>query len=168
MRRVPLLMVTLLVGCASQRTVLDAFPTGSEASPWQLDGIAWAGTFESARESIGKEAEQWSRHGPRGAWLGRYVHQARPHQSVTVRGLSFDSAEAARQAYDEMSPAGAKEYKAGDRGCWTVDGVLFQWGRLVFDIFSRDGESSGDPMQSVFLSAFVEKGMAPGLPEDPR
>lgn len=163
-----ILSAACLLGCSRNRTVIDAFPMADQASPWNLEGMVWGGPFEAAKDSIGEEAARWEAYLPRGAWLARYKHARRPTQTLTVRALSFDSAEDAQKAYAAFAPLDAKPFHAGDRGCWTSDGVLFQWKRLVFDLFTRDAEAAIDPMQTVLMTAYLEKRMPGGLPENPR
>ena len=58
--------------------------------------------------------------------------------------------------------------EAGDEACWTADGILVRWGRLVFDIFGRGPSSIASPKQAAYLLAFFEKQMPADLPDDPR
>jgi hypothetical protein len=146
-------------GCQQKRTMLDAFPPGGTASPWVLTGDVWNGTFEQSREGIGAEAEQWAKHAPKRVWLANYSHDTRPRDRLTVRILQFESPDAARAAYDLFEPVGPERraFDAGDRGCWTADGVLFVWGRVVFDIFGNGTAFGAIPEQAAYLAGFLER-----------
>ncbi len=155
-------------GCAAQRrSVAEAFPPGSAASPWLLQGTVWSGTFDEAAPGLGPDADAWQVHRPTRVWLAVYRHEDEPARTVTVRGFSFASADAARAAYDALRPPDAKVYEAGDAGCWTEVGVLFQWGRLVFDVFGHDA-SWGSQVQASLVAALLTKRMPPAAPGDPQ
>ena len=61
----------------------------------------------------------------------------------------------------------AEPFEIGDGGAWTDLGVLFAWGRLVFEIFG-DRPTWSNQLQAVFIGSVIEKRMPPALPEDPR
>jgi len=84
-----------------------------------------------------------------------------------VRAFDFDSRVAARNAYEHFRPTEAKAFNAGDEGCWTEIGVLFVWGRMVFDVFGNDASFSSQG-QSAYVTALIEKEMPTTLPEAPR
>jgi hypothetical protein len=161
----------LLLGCAGcaaeRRSVAEAFPPGSVASPWRLQGEVWCGTLDEAAAALGNDADRWRELGPTRVWLAVYRHEDKPAQTVTVRCFAFETADAARRAYDAVRPADAQAYEAGDAGCWTEIGVLFQWGRLVLDVFGHDA-SWGSQVQASLLAAFITKRMPPGAPGNPQ
>ena len=161
----------LLVGCAGcatgRRSVAEAFPPASVAAPWRLEGDVWSGTWDEAAPALGTDADVWRPCEPTRVWLAIYRHEDQPARTVTVRGFAFVSADAARGAYDALRPLDAKRYEAGDAGCWTEVGVLFRWGRLVFDVFGQDA-SWGSQVQASLLAAYVTKRMPPGAPGDPQ
>ncbi len=164
-----LLGLVTLGGCGGKRaTLADAFPTGSYASPWLLQGALWDGSFEQAADALGDEAESWGAFDSEHVWLAVYRHDTRAEHRLTVRAFAFSSREQARRAFDHFRPADADELEAGDAGCWTEDGVLVLWGRLVFDIFGNDPSAFASPEQAVYLLAFVEKKMPAGLPDAPQ
>jgi hypothetical protein len=78
------------------------------------------------------------------------------------------SAQQARRAYEHFKPPLAPSFGGGDEACWTSDGLLLVWGRLVLDIFGGDAQRGAVPEQAVYLLAFLERNMPPGLPENPR
>lgn len=155
-------------GCTDRRTLIDAFPTGSAAAPWLLDSPVWSGDFESAAGAIGDDATTWRRFAPQHVWLAVYKHDSRPAQRVTIRVFDLGSTDQARRAYSEFKPPLAPNFGGGDEACWTSDGLLLVWGRLVLDIFGGDAQRAAVPEQAVYLLAFLEKNMPPGLPENPR
>jgi hypothetical protein len=164
-----LLALAALGGCGEKRvTIADTFPTGSYASPWVLQDVVWDGSFERAAEALDDEAQQWRAFGPEHVWLAVYRHDTRAENKLTVRALAFSSREQARRAFDHFRPADADELEAGDDGCWTKDGVLVLWGRMVFDIFGNDPSASANPEQAFYLLAFIEKRMPAGLPDAPQ
>jgi len=155
-------------GCGAKRvTIADTFPTGSYASPWVLQDAVWDGSFERAANALGDEAEQWGAFAPERVWLAVYRHDTRAGDKLTVRAFALSSPEQARRAFDHFHPADADELEAGDDGCWTEDGVLVLWGRMVFDIFGNNPAAFGNPEQAVYLLAFIEKKMPAGLPDAP-
>lgn len=161
-------LLVLVAGCSQRRgSVVDAFPPAALATPWELRGEVWSGTFDEAAVGLGDEADDWRPFGPRHAWIARYCHDQRPSRCLTVRVFSFDSPAAAGQAYAAFQPEDASLFEAGDAGCWTEIGVLFRWGRLVADIFGPSG-SMDDQLQSGLLAGFVVERMPPAVPADPR
>lgn len=171
-RRVGLVAAGLLSlsGCHDSRSMLDAFPPGTVASPWVLDGDVWSGSFASARDALGEEADAWGAFEPQRVWLATYRHDQDPRARLTIRAWAFASREAARRAYDHFEPLGPdrRAFDAGDRGCWTSDGVLFVWGRMVFDIFGSDPSRAASAEQAAYLSAHVERRVPVALLEAPR
>jgi hypothetical protein len=155
-------------GCADRRTLVDAFPTGAAASPWLLDSPVWSGDFESAAGAIGDDAPTWRRFAPQRVWLAVYKHESRPTERITVRVFDLGTCAQAQLAYNEFKPPLVPAFKAGDAACWTSDGLLLRWGRLVLDIFGGDAQRAAVPEQAVYLLAFLEKHMPPGMPENPR
>lgn len=158
-----------LSGCNATRvTIADTFPKGSYATPWVLRGEVWSGSLARAVESLGEEAEQWRVFEPERLWLGVYQHDTRGDQELVVRVWAFSSLDQARRAYEQLRPDKPDALEAGDEGCWTDDGILVRWGRLVFDIFGRGPSGLASPEQAVYLLAFFEKQMPADLPDDPR
>jgi hypothetical protein len=161
--------VVLLAGCQTERvTITDTFPVGSYASPWVLQGDVWSGSFDHAAAGLGDEANEWAAFEPEQVWLAVYRHDTRTHHKLTARVFAFASPDDARRAFEHFRPADAELLKAGDEGCWTSDGVLVCWGRLVFDIFGNDPASFASPEQALYLLAFIEKKMPPHLPDTPQ
>lgn len=168
-------LLTLLLaaaGCTQHTaTLTDAFPPAGVASPWILSGEVWNGSFEEAAPALGDDAETWRAHNPAGVWIAKYCLERRDDLCLTIRGFSFETADDARQAYDAFRPPDARPFgedgESWDAGCWTEIGVLFQWGRLVFDVFGV-GASLGDELQSAMLAAHLAKRMPAGIPDDPR
>lgn len=159
----------LLVGCSqSGLSVADTLPKATQAWPWTLQGDIWSGTFEQAAGAFGEETQQWGDFAPDQVWLAIYRHESRPEHKLTVRALAFSGADLARRAFDHFRPVKAQEFQAGDAGCWTADGVLVLWGRMVFDIFSAGGANAASSEQAAYLLGFIEKRMPPELPDDPR
>ena len=158
----------LACGCARRaKSIADVLPVGSVASPWVLQGAVWSGSFQQAAPALGEDASAWRRFEPARVWLAVYRHEDDPKRRTTVRGFAFDTAAAARAAYEHFRPADAKPFAAGDDGCWTEIGVLFVWGRMVFDVFGNDASFSSQG-QSAYVTAFIEKDMPAGLPRVPR
>jgi|GEM_PF-1101065 len=155
-------------GCAQSRhRVVDAFPTARVAAPWILEGEVWTGTFEDAAPALGDDAETWKKFSPTRVWLARYTREGDPARVLTVRCFAFDSPETARAAFEVFRPPLAKPLRAGDVGCWTECGVLFQWQRLVFDIFGDD-VSWGSEVNSSVMAAIIARRMPAGVPENPQ
>ena len=168
MRPLGLLLLPLCVGCATGgRQVADAFPPGSVAAPWVLQSEVWAGSFDAAASALGDDAEIWRKYNPTRVWLAVYTHESETERSLKVRCFAFGSADDARRAFARFQPLEAKPFAYGDAGCWTEIGVLFQWGRLVCDIFG-DRASWGSQMQSSLLAAHIARRMPPGAPGDPQ
>lgn len=166
--RLGLLLLPLCAGCAGTRlSVLDAFPPGSVATPWILRDAVWTGSFDEAAPALGDDAELWRNSGATRVWLAVYCHETNPERCLTVRCFAFESPSTARRAYDVFAPITAKPFQAGDVGCWTEIGVLFQWGRLVFDVFG--GSASWESqVQSTYLVALIGKRMPAGAPDNPQ
>ena len=163
-----LLLTLLCAGCAANRLAIrDSFPPGSMAAPWVLQGEVWTGSFDDAAPALGDDANTWRKLGPTRAWLAVYCHETEPQRCLKVRCLAFPVADDARQAFDEFRPFDAKPFQCGDAGCWTEFGVLFQWGRLVFDIFGGDA-SWGSQVESSMLAVFIAKRMPAGAPDNPQ
>jgi hypothetical protein len=165
---IALFVVFCASGCTDRRTLLDAFPVGAAAAPWLLDSPVWSGDFETAAGSIGNDAAEWRRFNPQRVWLAVYKHDSRPAQRVTIRIFDVGSNEQAQNAYQHFKPPLAPSFGGGDEACWTSDGLLLVWGRLVLDIFGGDAQRAAVPEQAVYLLAFLEKNMPAGLPENPR
>jgi hypothetical protein len=163
------LIPMMITGCNAKRvTVADTFPPGSYASPWVLQGEVWSGTLDQAADGLGEEAEEWQAFGPGQVWLAVYAHDTRPGCRLIARAFAFSSVEQARQAFAHFRPPNADKLEAGDEACWTDDGVLVLWGRLVYDIFGNDPTSFAGAEQALYLLACIEKKMAPDLPSAPR
>lgn len=163
-----LLLSLLCAGCAANRpAVRDSFLPGSMAAPWLLRDEVWTGSFDEAAPALGDDADTWRKFGPTHAWLAVYCHETRPQRCLKVRGLAFPTADEARQAFEEFRPLDAKPFQCGDIGCWTQVGVLFQWGRLVFDIFGGDA-SWGSQAESSMLAVFIARRMPAGAPDNPQ
>ena len=163
------LLIGLLAasGCAQRRpTVASAFPKSAVAAPWILAGEVWDGPFEAAAPALGDDASVWGVFDPAHAWLAVYQHERDPERTLTVRAMAFDSPDAARRAYLHFRPGGAEEFRAGDEGCWTEFGVLFLWGRLVFDIFS-DEPTWHTEVQAAMLAGYIQNKMPAGVPDAP-
>lgn len=157
----------LIAGCGRRTaTIADAFPRAAMAAPWVLAREVWNGSFAEAEAALGPDADPWRMFGPQRVWLAVYRHEYEPHKKLTLRAFAFESRERAREAYTYFRPLGGSDFKAGDAGCWTEVGVLFVWGRLVFEIFGWEG-SWPSQVQAAVLAAFVQKHMPPGLPDEP-
>ncbi|HUU95065.1 MAG TPA: hypothetical protein VM487_04940 [Phycisphaerae bacterium] len=155
-------------GCARHaKTMTAVFPAGSQAAPWVLQDAVWDGSFVRAARALGDDAEDWRLFRPTRVWLAVYHHEDDPKRRTTVRAFAFDSRVAARNAYEHFRPTEAKAFNAGDEGCWTEIGVLFVWGRMVFDVFGNDASFSSQG-QSAYVTALIEKEMPTTLPEAPR
>ncbi|MFQ5807617.1 MAG: hypothetical protein ACE5I3_14310, partial [Phycisphaerae bacterium] len=163
------LALVALGGCGGKRaTIADTFPKGSYASPWVLQDEVWSGSFDQAAGALGEEAEQWRAFEPERVWLAVYRHDTHAEEKLTVRAFAFWSNEQARRAFEHFRPPDADELKAGSAGCWTPDGVLVLWGRVVFDLFGHEPSAFASPEQAVYLLAFIEKKMPRGLPDAPQ
>ncbi len=136
------------------------------AAPWVLQDKVWVGSFEEAAPALGDDATLWREREPKRAWLAVYCHEEAPERCLKVRCLSFGSTGSAQRAFEAWRLVGAKPFKYGDAGCWTEIGVLFRWGRLVFEIFGTDA-SWGSELQSAMLATLIAKRMPAGLPENP-
>jgi hypothetical protein len=156
-------------GCTSRLgTIADAFPKGSYASPWVLRDAVWTGTLEQAAGAIGAEAAAWEPFAPERVWLAVYEHDTNSADKLIVRAWAFASTTQAHRAFEHFRPEDARSLEAGDEGCWTADGILVIWGRMVFDIFGTSPTSDASPEQALYLLAFLEKQMHPDLPSAPR
>jgi len=165
---VSLLLALACAGCVGRNaTVGEAFPPAAVAAPWLLSEPVWRGSFEEAAAALGDDAEVWRRFSPTRVWLAVYRHESDPEKRLTVRCLAFTSAEQARQAYTALAPPAAAPYEIGDGGCWTDIGVLFHWGRLVFDIFGPQAAWTSQ-VQANYLAAIISRRMPAGLTDDPR
>ena len=163
-----LALPALLTGCArNQATVAMAFPRASAASPWVLDGQVWTGPFADAATALGPEADQWRPLGPQRAWLAVYHHESEMQRKLTARAFSFETAAAARNAWEAMRPLRPRPFHAGDEGCWTEIGVMFVWGRLVFDIFGEQPSIQSE-VAAATLTGYIQHNLQPGLPEVPQ
>jgi hypothetical protein len=158
------LLLLAVVGCADRRTaVIDAFPIGSQAEPWQLVGDVWTGVFDEAAGALGHDAERWRQLAPTRVWLAVYTHALHPARVVKVRCFAFEHDEAAHAAYYAFAPVLAPNYTAGDEGCWTEIGVLFRWGRLVLDVFG-DRDTWACQTQASYVAAVLIRQMPPAAP----
>ena len=156
-------------GCASKNvTISDTFPTGGYASPWILDSPVWCGEPDEASFAVGDEYPEWKAFNPKRLWLAVYRHDSRRDNTITVRAWSFPNSEQARRAYEKFRPENASALKAGDEACWTKDGILVLWGRMIFDIFDTNASGASSPEQAVYLLAFFEKKMPHDLPYNPQ
>lgn len=161
------LVPLLLIGCAPRRAcVADAFPIASVAAPWNLDGDVWSGTFEEAVPGLGADAGLWRDPQPTRVWLAIYRHENDSSRRLVARAFQFETAAAAQTMYDRIRPQSANGFRAGDAGCWTSDGVLFVWGRLVFDVFAPQPGWQNE-LQAAMLAQHIQKRMPPGLPDSP-
>jgi len=147
--------------------VSTAFPRARVAAPWLLEGEVWSGSFQEATGALGDDANQWREFDPTRVWLAVYRHEQQADRKLTVRTFAFDTPEKAQAAFLRFRPPNAPEFKAGDQGCWTGIGVLFRWGRLVFDIFAPEA-SWHNEMQAALLANFIQNLMPPGRPLDPQ
>lgn len=164
-----LLAVLTLTGCWGKHvTIADTFPKAAYASPWELQGEVWSGSFERATGALGEEAQAWGTFEPQRVWLAVYQHDAHRDHKLTVRAFAFSSAGQARRAFEHFRPPKADQLKAGDEGCWTEDGVLVVWGRMVFDVFGSGPSVFAGPEQALYLLAFIEKKMPADLPDAPQ
>jgi len=164
-------LVVALVGCtgcaARPRTVVEAFPPGSVAAPWTLDGAVWSGTLPEAAPGLGPDAAAWEVFRPARVWLAKYRHEERTDRVLTVRCFAVASPDDAREAVARFRPPGATPVALGDEGYWTAAGVLFRWGRLVIEVFGPEASWSNE-VQASLLAAYLIKRMPPGVPDDPR
>ncbi len=156
-------------GCAQRRPrLVRVFPHNSAAWPWLLRQNIWEGSIDQAASALGRDAEIWQKLQPDHVWLAVYDHATRDDTQLVVRVFRFPTADDARAAYDAVRPPHAEAFDIGDAGCWTSDGVLFVWGRLVFDVLIRSERGEVDPEQTIAVVSFLEHRMPPGLPADPR
>ena len=154
-------------GAPADREVRAAFPTAGVAAPWRLAGEVWSGSFAEAVPGLGDDADAWAPHAPTRVWLAKYTHEDHAERTLTVRCFAFESVEYARAAYEVFRPVLAKPLHSGDVGCWTEIGVLFQRGRLVFEIFGDD-MSWNSQVQSAVLAAILVKRLPPGVADNPQ
>ncbi len=155
-----------VTGCAPHRPLAEVFPPGTMAEPWALRDAVWTGTFDQAAPGLGDDAASWQKYAPQRVWLAVYEHQQRPGKTMKIRCFSFESTDAAAQAYAAFQPFLPKPFALGDGGAWTDDGVMFRWGRLVFDVFGSAGTWNSE--EAALLTAYIAKRMPPGLPDNPR
>ncbi len=156
-------------GCASRTPRLSQiFPRDTTAWPWVLRQNVWEGTIDQAAPALGRDAEIWQKLRPDHVWLAVYDHATREDTQLVVRVFRFPTADDARAAYEAVRPPDAEPFRIGDAGCWTSDGLLFRWGRLVFDVLIRSRSGHIDPEQTIAVVSFLEHRMPPGLPQDPR
>jgi hypothetical protein len=166
--RLSLMMLLWCAGCTQSSLVVDAFPPAASASPWVLVEEVWQGSFKEAAPALGDDAATWATHDPQWVWLARYEHERHPGYVLTARALAFPLADDARAAFDAFRAPEAKDFAGPwDAGCWTDIGVMFRWGRLVFDIFGERAAWSNE-LQSAMLANGIAKRMPPGAPEEPR
>ena len=159
---------SLSAGCAPKHvTVAATFPKASAAAPWILDGEVWSGPPSEAIAALGSDADDWRPLDPSRVWLAVYRHQSDAQRTLTLRAFAFATPNGARRAYERFKSPSAAEFNAGDEGCWTGIGVLFVWGRLVFDIFGSE-TSQHSEVQAAIMAGAIEKRMPEGLPDDPR
>jgi hypothetical protein len=177
-RRAVLLGLLVCAGCATRDTAVSAaFPVGSVAAPWVLQGETWSGTFDEAAPALGSDAETWRKLTPTRVWLAVYAHESQPGRDtpagtepgryVKVRCFAFATVENACAAYRVAAPVLGSVFQAGEEGCWTDIGVLYRWGRLVFDIFG-DRATWASQVQASYLSAVINRQMPPGAPANPQ
>ncbi|RMF72024.1 MAG: hypothetical protein D6744_17245 [Planctomycetota bacterium] len=166
------LLVALMIaagGCrARTRTLIECLPHDRQASPWVLDGAAWKGSFAAAERALGEDAVFWRPHAPTSVWLARYVHERDPRRRVVLRAFAFASPEDAQAAYDFVRAKDARPFSAGDQACWTADGLLVRWGRMVWELFASEDSHEARPEQVVFLLSYLEQHIDPALPVDPQ
>jgi hypothetical protein len=155
-------------GCTSARTtVADTFPV-LQAAPWQLREPVWQGDLEQAREALGEDAAALDDLAPQRVWLAVYDHPRRLGHSVTVRACAFESVENAHTAFLVQRPILADALSAGDEACWTDDGILVRWGRLLFDLFAAAPDGGSAPERTMFIFSVIERNMTDALASDPR
>lgn len=156
------------IGCAGRdMTLVEAFPPAATADPWFLHEPVWTGPFEAAIEALGDDAQTWAGCNPTQVWLAVYCHRDLSERCLKVRAFAFADIADAHRAFEAFRPPDAKRYHVGDEGCWTEIGVLFRWGRVVFDVFGPEA-SWGSQVQSSYLAAVLVKRTPPTLVEDPR
>jgi len=156
------------VGCAPHvRPLVEVFPSGRRAYPWVLAAPVWTGPMDTAADALGRDADEWRQLNARQVWLAVYQRDDKPGRRLTARVFAFDDPSGAQAAFQHFQPAGAKAFDAGAGGCWTEFGVLFHWGRLVFDVFG-DEVGLDSQMQAVNLVAVLEQRMRPKMLDDPR
>ena len=161
--------LALASGCAHRRPRLtQVFPRDTAAWPWVLRQNIWEGTIDQAVPALGRDAEIWQKLRPDHVWLAVYDHATREDTQLVVRVFRFATADDARGAYEAVRLPDAEPFRIGDAGCWTSDGLLFRWGRLVFDVLIRSRSGRVDPEQTIAVVSFLEHRMPPGLPQDPR
>ena len=172
--RLGLVLLAFVAGCSGRTlgpkvdSVAETLPPASVAAPWILQDEIWTGAWEAAAPALGDDADEWGRFEPQRVWLAIYRHESDAQRRMTVRAFAFRSADEARRAYEFFRPhEDAEPFEIGDGGAWTDLGVLFAWGRLVFEIFG-DRPTWSNQLQAVFIGSVIEKRMPPALPEDPR
>jgi hypothetical protein len=162
------LLPLICLGCAaSQRNVVDVFPPAGLASPWILEDEVWSGPFDQAAPSLGDDAEDWAGFQPTRVWIARYRHETYPASYLTIRAFAFEDAESAHLAFRFFQPLEPKRFDSGDEGYWTEIGVLFRWGRLVFDVFGPVATWNSQ-LQAAVLAGHLTRRMPDDLPDNPR
>lgn len=156
-------------GCQSApRTLRDAFPRAGVAAPWRASSDPWCGSLAEAANALGSDADSWRSPPPRQVWLATYTFEQDLERRLIVRTFVYEHPEGAVLAFEKHRPPSSRQFKAGDDGCWTPDGVLFRWGRLVFDVFGVTGNHRVVPEQVIVLVGRLEHQMPPDVPENPR
>lgn len=136
-----LLALLPLAGCSGgSASMRDAIPIGEMATPWVLVGEVWEGDLIDAIDATGEDGARWLERGARRVHLAKYVHRDHPVQRLTLRVFEFPDGASAREACAAARPAGAEEYRCGDSGFWTDDGVTCALGPHVLEVFGEDGE----------------------------
>ena len=162
------LLLLCCAGCTQSSVVVDVFPPAAAASPWVLVDKVWQGSFDEAAAALGNDAAMWAAHDPQRVWLARYEHERHPGYMLTARALAFGATDDARTAFDAFRATEAKDFAGPwDAGCWTNIGVMFRWGRLVFDIFGERAAWSNE-LQAAMLANGIAKRMPAEIPEEPR
>ncbi len=151
-------MAPVIAGCAGNSArVADAFPPASSAAPWVLQGAPWQGLFETARPSLGADAERWGRHAPGCVWLATYAHQDNPRRRLSARCFELPTDGAARAAFADACPQDARSLALGDEACWSATGVAFRRGRYVGEVFGDDISWSNEVESAVLATQFARR-----------
>ncbi|MEW6250396.1 MAG: hypothetical protein AB1716_07100 [Planctomycetota bacterium] len=116
---------------------------------------------------MGEDAAVWARFAPQRAWFAVYADERDSQRIMRVRAFAFASRAAAETAYEALRPLAEHPFEAGDAAVWTECGVMFRWGKLVFDIFGADA-SWGSQTQATLLATLITRRMPAGLPEEPQ
>lgn len=164
------LFATMLAsGCGSTErvAVVDAFPVGRSASPWELRERVWQGRWDAARVAFGdEEARRWDAFAPEYVWIARYAHTARPRQRMTVRTVGLADEASAREAFAHFRDPQDADFNAGDESVWTTDGLRVRTGRLVWELFGS-GAGPQRAEEALQLFAFIEQRITAALPAEP-